>query len=229
MRTGPRSYRHEVNEPGSPVPFPHFCRWCRSHVALATAAGLVPQLLFADGPRFDETIVSAWEMPGRCPDTVALAQELIPAVAAQTGASQVALAVPFGGPAPGVTFICVDETESVGEEALVDLDRLRLELWLPVEPALFPISDWQQLLARNAGYREFAKWRCRHCRSVCPGEAANVPTPCDFCASTDIERVSLETALRAPDPPYRDETAEAVDAVASPFIDTILAIIDDAS
>jgi hypothetical protein len=194
-----------------------------------TKIGRVPSLLFADGPGFAEAIVAAWQLDDDdvAESTTKLVADLVPAWATETGASQVAIAVPFGGDRPGVTFVCVDETDYLIEEAQLDIEGRSLKPARTVEAALFPVATWQELLARNAGYDEFAKWRCQHCLSVCPGEATHVPSPCDFCGSTDIALVPRATRLRPPRLAYRDEEAAAADALVSTFVDTVLTIVED--
>jgi hypothetical protein len=46
-------------------------------------------------------------------------------------------------------------------------------------------------------------------------------------SSQDIEQVSPETPLRAPDPPYRDPAVEALDDLAWSFIATVISIIEE--
>jgi hypothetical protein len=47
-------------------------------------------------------------------------------------------------------------------------------------------------------------WLCRQCESVCPGVVGEVPAPCDFCGSSDIENVGPDAEERLPKPPWDD-------------------------
>lgn len=195
-----------MDEPGSPVLLAGFARWCRSEIDAVVADDEVPSLLFAHGPYFADPICVAWLLDGQPPDNDTLIRTLAPAWIGSSRASQIGLSLPFGRPRPGVTLVAVDELEAVVERSYLDLERLRLERWDRVVVDL-PLADWQRTLAVNAGFEELAKWHCRRCGSVCPGEAEILPTPCDFCGSTAIERVPLATPLRDPKPPW-DASAE---------------------
>lgn len=210
------------HQPGSPAPLALFHRWCRCYVELTVMQSRLPQLVFADGPDFDEATYELWGLAGVTPSTVELLARLIPAQAAQTGASQVGVSVPFGDDAPGVLLVTVDETGAVAEQAGVRQvdDYLQLEEWLSAATDELPVVVWQELLASNAGYRRFGKWRCRDCGSVCPGEADVVPVPCDYCHGDNVAPVTLGTPLAPPQPHY-----DLPSSVASPFVQTLLGII----
>ncbi len=207
--------KEELFAAGSRALFADFHVWCRVSVELAVAEGSLPKLLFANGPDFDFPMIEWWDETFVPPTTSEFLVKLIPVFVEQTGASQVAVSVAFGGEDPGVLLIVVDETDHAVEEAGVVLEdgELVLGQWYPVAHQL-PIAAWQRLLSRNAGYDDFAKWRCRECRSVCPGESALTPAPCDFCGSFDVERVALETALAPARLPYPDdETLDFLEAL----------------
>jgi hypothetical protein len=193
-----------MDEPGSPVALDCFARWCRVEIDDSVAADEDPSLLFAYGPDFEEPLVLGWHLVGERLDTEELITRLVPPWITRTGASQIGIVVPFGRPRPGVNLIAVDELELVAERSYLDIGRLRLGEWEAV-PCRLPFTEWQAAMGTNAGWQELAKWRCRRCESVCPGEAAVVPNPCDFCGSTEIERVDLATPLREPDPPWQTE------------------------
>jgi len=211
MRVPTAIYFRPMSTPGSPCLLSEFARWCRIHIDHVVAADQVPALLFADGPDFDEALAVSWHLDGIAPATEELLTHLIPAWTVQSSASQIAVSVPFGRPHHGVSLVALDESEYLIEQAHLDVDRLRLGDWEAIRADL-DVTAWQAQLAHNAGWEEFAKWRCRRCNSVCAGEATIVPSPCDYCAATEIDRVPLATALRDPDPPY------------SPFVATLFEI-----
>jgi hypothetical protein len=174
---------------------------------LAAMQMTLPCFLFANGPKFAEIRHDHWAAPERdgsddvlAEDTALLITGILPAYAGEHLASQVAISVPVGGDAPALLLVAVDETGCVAQQAAVGLgaDHLTVEPWRPASTTELPLGLWWRLLALNAGYRDFAKWRCHDCRSVCPGEAEVVPTPCEYCGSEDIERVPLETELAPP-------------------------------
>lgn len=187
--------------PGSPVSFNVFARRCRALVDGFVFRSARPAILVADGPEFEELVVLDWEVEGEPPPIERLLTRLVPTWIEQTGGSQVAISVPFDRPRPGVSLLMLDEAAHAIETSHLDVVRMRLRAWRALTVDL-PLVAWQEVLAENAGWQELAKWRCRHCQSVCAGEADAVPTPCDFCRSTMIERVELGTPLREPDPPY---------------------------
>jgi hypothetical protein len=202
----------DVYEPGSPCPLYLFERWCRGSVELAVLRFEVPTLLFADGDELDEPLLEQWQLSGTVSEPAELLRHLVPGIATRHHASQVGVSIPCGGDGPGVFLLTIDETGVIAERANVFVEAEHLELgpWGPAGTEQLPVSSWQHLLAANAGYAEFAKWRCRRCRSVCPGEAALVPAPCDFCGSDDIERVPLGTPLAPPAPPYDQRRFDAL-------------------
>jgi hypothetical protein len=184
--------------PGSLADLAIFARFCRARLDHAVATGEAPAFLCADGPDFADAVVNGWHLDGAPPATEELLAGVVPAWLRETEASQVAVSVPFGGECPGVTLVAVDEAESLIEQSYLDVVRLRLGDW-QVVPVDLDVFAWQRELAQNAGYTDFAKWRCRACQSVCGGEAAEVPTPCAFCGSEAIEPVELSTPLCPPD------------------------------
>jgi hypothetical protein len=200
-----------MTEPGSSTDLDAFARWCRALVDRVLAAGDLPALLVADGPALEELVVVEWFLDGTRPPAEDLLAHVVPRWAEATEGSQLGFSLPFGGAPPGVTLLAIDEAGYLLEQAFLDVERLRLGEWAPLALDL-PIAAWQEQLAENAGWREFAKWRCRRCRSVCVGEAEDVPSPCDFCGSQNIERVPLVTPLRPPDPRY-DQTPPRVTAL----------------
>ena len=203
-------------ELGSP-PFFLFHHWCRKTVELGVMEMTMPTFVFAGGRNL-EPLFEEWHVNGRPPATAALIAKLVPVYTELFGASQIGVSVPFGGASAGVLLVVVDETSVAVEQAhvAIDNDHLELGLWSPTAPAALPVADWQRQLAENAGYERFAKWRCRGCSSVCPGEATEVPSPCDFCGSTEIESVSLSTPLAPPRPPHDR----------NPFLERVLGIIE---
>jgi hypothetical protein len=194
--------------PGSPVSFADFRLWCRAGVEAAVASGAIPKLLFANSRDLDRPLIAEWEETFAPPAILEFLTKFIPLIAEHTGASQVAVAVPYGGNGARALLVSVDETDCAVEEARVFLDaeELVLEPWHTVSHEL-PVVAWQLLLAANAGYDDFAKWHCSQCDSVCLGEGALQPAPCDYCGSYDVERVSLVRALAPPRLPYPDESA----------------------
>jgi hypothetical protein len=202
----------EVDAPGSLAPLTLFHRWCRCFTELAVMhSPRPPRLIFTDGRDFDEPQHEQWTVTGEVPTTDELLRRLIPAQATRTGASQVGVCVPIGDPAPIVLVIAVDETGALAEHADVHQlgDSFHVDEWAPASLDELPITVWQQLLALNAGYHRFAKWRCIGCGSVCPGEADERPGPCDFCGRKDVEAVPIETPLEPPrlaDSETADET-----------------------
>lgn len=187
-------------EVGSPLALGDFLGWCKGHVTAAVAHMQIPKFLFADGPRHAVPVAVVWELEGQPDDTEEFLTHVIPHWASDAEASQVAVSLPIGGEEPAALLVAADETGVLARQARVVLgDRgLELEDWLSAPVTHLPRTEWQQLLARAAGWREYTKWRCRRCRSVCSGEADVIPTPCDFCASVDIERVPLTTPLAPP-------------------------------
>src|SRR5205823_1036491 len=121
-----------------------------------------PTLLFFDGPDLDGPTLEQWHVEGTLPPIDKLLASMILALASGGDASQVGVCVPFGGDEPGTLLIVVDESGFVAERATVAVvdDHLELGSWTAAEVADLPISTWQTLLAANAGYDEFAKWRC---------------------------------------------------------------------
>jgi hypothetical protein len=210
--------------PGSPWSGDEFHAWCRAHVAFEILVPRIPKLFFADGPTQPEPEVRLWELAGEPPSTEEFLIGVIPRWIEDSAASQIGVSVPFGGETPGVTLLTVDEASAQAEQVEVALvnDQTRLGAWEPVSLDQLPVAEWQQTLQRNAGYLDFAKWRCRRCQSVCPGEADTVPSPCDFCGSGDIECVPLATPLAPPVPPWQPERTLRID---SPFVQTLLGII----
>lgn len=214
----------DVYEPGSPAPLFLFHRWCRASVELAVMQHTPPTLFFFDGPELDGPTFEHWQLKGTPPALDELLASVIVALASGGDASQIGVCVPFGGDEPGALLVVIDESGLVAERATVAVvdDHLELGSWTAADVSALPISTWQTLLAATAGYDEFAKWRCNRCLSVCPGEAAKLPAPCDFCGSDEIERVPLTTPLAPPQPPYNDE----LDAE-NPSPAIVLGIIDD--
>jgi ferredoxin len=103
--------------------------------------------------------------------------------------------------------VTVDETGASAARAYVALvdEAMQLGEWREVAVEHLPVEEWQRTLATNAGYEDFVKWRCNRCESVCPGEAAEVPAPCEFCGGGEIEQVAITTPLSDPRPPYDEE------------------------
>lgn len=215
-------------EPGSALSLPLFHRWCRAQVLMAVMRGELPELLFADGPQQEAPLWTFWSVEGTRPATREFILETIPSWAYDREASQVGLCIPFDGEQPGALLLTVDETGAIAEQAFVDItdDGAVLHEWVDVGTDLFPVTEWQRLLAVYAGYDDFTKWRCNQCQSVCAGDAADVPTPCFFCASTDIERVGLEVALAPPRPPYDENyVSDEAELLSSPFVQMLRAAI----
>jgi hypothetical protein len=115
-----------VTAPGSPAPLAAFARFCRSEIDAVIGGDEMPSLLFAHGPDFPVPLTLGWQLLGERPDNEELIDQLLPAWIDQTGASQVAIAVPFGRPRPGTTMVALDELESLLERSYVDIPRLRL-------------------------------------------------------------------------------------------------------
>jgi hypothetical protein len=206
------TYGRRVTVPGSPAPLAAFARFCRAEIDAVIAGDEMPSLLFAHGPDFPVALTLGWQLIGERPDNEELIEQLLPAWIDQTGASQVAIAMPFGRPRPGTTLVALDELESLVERSYVDVARLRLSVWQPIVCHL-NLSRWQRTLAENAGWHRLAKWRCRRCGSVCPGEADEAPTPCDYCQSTKIEPVAMTTPLRDPDPPWNETLGGLLESI----------------
>jgi hypothetical protein len=177
------TYLRRVTAPGSPTTLADFARFCRAEIDAVIAGDEMPSLLFAFGPDFLAPLILGWRLSEDRPDNAELVEQLLPAWIDQTKASQVAIAMPFGRPRPGATLVAVDELESLVEHSYVDIERLRLGEWRSIVCDL-DLSSCQRTLADNAGWLQLAKWRCRRCGSVCPGEADQVPSPCDYCQST---------------------------------------------
>jgi hypothetical protein len=213
-------------EPGSPEELALFQRWCRANVELVVMRLLVPNFLFLDGPAFDEPTLQQLHLARPTPDPLTLMRRALPTHAAATGASQVAISVAAGGEEPYALLVAVDETGAIAETAAIGLDgdRPAVAVWQAADISTLPIKAWQQLLAANAGYDEFAKWLCRRCESVCPGEASEIPAPCDFCGSNEIEQVEIDTPLRPPKPPFNGPELRAMD---SSLIQTVLGTIHE--
>jgi hypothetical protein len=209
-------------EPGSPRPLYIFQRWCRSVVELAVLQFEVPSIFFVDGPELEEPVTEQWQMRGSRPSWPELARRLVPSLAAERLASQVGVSIPFGGDTAGVVLLALDETGVVAERAQASVvdDHVELGPWTAQIADDLPVAAWQQLLAANAGYEEFSKWCCLRCRSVCPGEAALCPAPCDFCGSEDVARVPLATPLAPPAPPYDQRRFDG------PFLEALLGMTD---
>jgi hypothetical protein len=198
-----------MTEVGSAVEFDVFARSCRALVDDYVFREEVPAILVADGPDFDAPILLDWHLEGTPPPREEVVDRLVPAWIEQSGGSQIAVSVPFREPRPGVSLLIVDEGDWAFEHAYLDVARLRLEAWQDVGGRnALALTDWQATLAQNAGWRDYAKWRCRRCQSVCGGEAEDPPTPCSFCESTEVERVALETALRPPASPWGSSLLE---------------------
>lgn len=215
-------------EPGSALSLPLFHRWCRAQVVLSVMRGELPELLFADGPRQETPFWAFWSVEGERPTTHEFILQTIWSWAIDREASQVGLCIPFGGEQPGALLLTVDESGAIAEQAFVDISDgdAVLHEWVDVGTGLFPVIDWQELLAENAGYREFTKWRCNLCLSVCPGEADELPAPCDFCASSDIEAVGLDVPLAPPRPPYDENyVSDEEELLSSPFVQMLRATI----
>lgn len=213
----------DPTEPGSPLSLRLFHRWCRAQVVLTIMRGEVPELLFADGPRQPKPFWAFWEVTGVPPSTHEFIVKTLPSLAGEFAASQVGICIPFGGEQPGALLLTVDETGAIAEQAFADIDddgrAVTLHQWVDVGTDLFPVADWQGLLAIHAGYENFTKWRCNGCESVCPGEAAEAPTRCDFCGSSDVDDVGVSLPLAPPRPPFDAEyVSDEDELMASPFV-----------
>jgi hypothetical protein len=188
----------------------------------------MPRLLFADSPLHDEPEVRAWELEGKPGGTVEVIQVMLDNWIQLTGASQIGISVPLGGDEPGVLLVTLDEQSVRATQTYVSLDdgEIVLSRWHAASAAQLPTATWQLKLASNAGYDDFAKFRCEHCGSVCPGESDEVPSPCDYCGSTEIVQVSLTTPLAPPCPPYdADYVPECAELLATPFMMTLIDLI----
>jgi hypothetical protein len=219
VRSQSPSYVRRMSDPGSPIELTLFARRCRALVDGYIFRSETPALLVAGGTEIEGSLIVDWHLEGQPPASEEVLAKLVPAWIADSGGSQVGVAFPFGQPRLGVSLVVADEFDSMIEQAYLDVERMRLRAWRPVGAEL-PILDWQKLLAANAGWRELAKWRCRRCQSVCGGEADEMPTPCEFCESSDIQRVPLETPLSGPEPPYEGSSS---------FLAELLALIDVSS
>lgn len=212
-------------EPGSPLALTLFHAWCRGGVALWLSRGSAPFLLFADGPNQAEAIIASWELEDDLPETAGFLTDLIERWMDETAASQIGISIPFRGEADGILLLSVDETGHIAEQATIGDDGFP-ERWGPMPRGGLPFEKWQRLLATNAGYRDFTKWRCRTCESVCPGEADEIPSPCDFCGFEEIEVVPIETPLAPPRPPYdEDYVSEEAELLESPLALTVLGLL----
>jgi hypothetical protein len=212
-------------EPGSPSPLTLFHAWCRGGVALSLSRDSAPLLLFADGPNLEEPLVDSWELEGERPEEAGFLTDLIERWMAETEASQIGISIPFRGETDGILLISVGETGHVAEQTALGLDGFP-ERWRTMPRGGLPFARWQALLATNAGYRQFTKWRCRTCESVCPGEADEIPSPCDFCGFEEIEAVPIETPLAPPQPPYDDDyVSEQAELLESPLALTVLGLL----
>jgi hypothetical protein len=212
-------------ELGSPLSLTLFHAWCRVAVAWRLHEGSAAALLFADGPDQEQPVIAEWEIKGALPETTGFLTELIEGWMAEMAASQIAISIPYHGGVDGVLLLCVDETGHIAERATIDDDGF-LGKWRELPPGGLPFGKWQRLLATYAGYRDFTKWRCRLCESVCAGEADEIPSPCDFCGSQEIEAVSIETPLSPPRQPFvADYEPDELELFTSPFGMTLLGVI----
>lgn len=195
----------ELHEPGSPSTLEAFHNWCRDLVAAAVAERQRPDILIGDSRERDEPIVAYWDVRGEPPSLTEFLDRTVPSWARETASSQVSIAVATDeDDGPAVFLVSADETGLVAATAVAtvrDGDALLLP-WRDFFGGILPWHRWQPDLARLAGYRDFAKWRCETCRSVCPGEAAVTPSPCDFCGGDEVVRVDKLTPLAPPHPPY---------------------------
>jgi hypothetical protein len=212
-------------EPGSPLSLTLFHAWCRVAVAWALHQGRPPALLFADGPAREQPSIAEWEIELPLPESGSFLTELIERWMDDAEASQIAISIPFHGDGDGVLLLCVDETGHVAEVAMTDTDGYPDE-WQPLARGGLPFGDWQRRLAKHAGYRDLSKWRCGGCESICIGESDEIPSPCEFCGSEQIESVPIETPLAPPQPPYLpDREPDELDLFTSPFGLTLLELI----
>jgi hypothetical protein len=202
---GPLDGLEEV-EVGSPAPLRTFNAWCRAIIQMAVADEQLPAFLFVNGPTFEEPMYVTYSLGGQPPEVAEILEQLVPNWATASGGSQLGFAFALYRPSR-VYLLTVDETGAIAQEARVTLDGIgrdltnELERWrrLPLEG--LPVTDWQRLLARNAGYYDFTKFRCNTCLSVCADEA-DADGPCEYCGRTDIETVPLDTPLAPPIAPY---------------------------
>lgn len=212
-------------EPGSPLSLKLFHAWCRACITSTYLQGRAPALLFADSPTQEVPVIAEWDVEGEMPERADFLSDLIVDWVNTTQASQIGIGIPFAGDVLGVLLLTVDETGHVAEQA--QADEHGLSGWRPLPRGGLPFGDWQRLLAKHAGYRDFTKWRCTRCESVCPGEADERPSPCDYCGSDEIEAVSTETPLAPPRPPYdKDYVSEELELLASPFVQTLVGLIN---
>lgn len=217
-------------EPGSPQPLDAFHAWCQACVSFVLAGEQIPRLLFADGRFQEHPILASWEGEDAPLEPVEFAAEILSALAADTTASQLGICVPFGGDEPGLYLVTCDETGSRVDRALVEMTKegTTFKRWERVDPIL-ATAETYELLARKARYRQFSKWRCRRCGSVCCGEADEPPTSCEFCGSTAVEGVPLDTPLAPPRPPYDVDYVHGENARIAPAFLQMLRLIVDGS
>jgi hypothetical protein len=193
-------------EVGSPEPLRTFNAWCRAVIQMAVAHEELPAFLFVNGPAFEEPMHATYSLGGQPPKVAEVLEQLVPNWATASGGSQLGFAFALHRPSR-VYLLTVDETGAIAQEARVTIDGIgrdltnELERWrrLPLEG--LPVTDWQRLLAQNAGYYDFTKFRCNTCLSVCPGDG-DADGPCEYCGGTDIETVPLDTPLAPPIAPY---------------------------
>lgn len=217
--------RTDVEPPGSPLSLTLFHAWCRGRLALALSRDSAVSLLFADGPSLESPMVSGWGFDEGHPEETGFLTELIEVWMTATNASQIGISIPFRGESDGILLLSVDETGHVAEQTTLGIDGFP-ELWRSMPPGGLPFARWQAQLATSAGYRNFTKWRCRTCGSVCPGEADEMPSPCDFCGSELIKVVPIETPLRPPRSPYDEDYVSAeTELLESPLGLTLLGLL----
>jgi hypothetical protein len=192
-------------KPGSPMSLRAFHSWCHIQVVLAASRQLPPAFLFASGPRLKRPFVLAWT-PEDGMGPKELFENVFLCWIEITGASQVGVAIPLSWSEENFLLLALDETGVLIGGALTDEtdDEPGLMDWASYDLTSPAVLDCQRLLARNAGYHDFSKWRCGRCRSVCCGEAGGIPRRCPYCKGDDIAEVSLDTRLVQPRPPYHE-------------------------
>jgi hypothetical protein len=141
-------------EPGSPQPLTDFHAWFRGGAIWRASHGEVPAALAANGPNRKEPLVTEYSMTGTPPPLGELVGQLVPNWIDQSEASQIGFSIPFGRAADcyHLLLLSIDETGYIAEHAAIGVDGhiLHFEEMSPDNP--WPFAEWQDRLARNAGY-----------------------------------------------------------------------------